>query len=70
MPSTDTARFVRLAGQTARFAWRTGRSAIFPGVTIGEGSTIGAAIVVTRSIPVGVVAVGNPRACNYSFTLK
>ncbi|WP_262904833.1 sugar O-acetyltransferase [Hymenobacter pini] len=33
---------------------------VMPGVTIGAGTTIGAGSVVTRSIPAGVVAVGNP----------
>ena len=33
---------------------------VLPGVTIGRGSIIGAGSVVTRSIPEGVVAVGNP----------
>ena len=31
-----------------------------PGVTIGDNSVIGAGSVVTRDIPEGVVAVGNP----------
>ena len=30
------------------------------GVTIGEGSIIGAGSVVTKDIPSGVIAVGNP----------
>lgn len=33
---------------------------ILPGVTIGSGSTIGAGSVVTKDIPAGVLAVGNP----------
>lgn len=33
---------------------------VLPGVTIGDGSVIGAGSVVTRDIPAGVVAVGNP----------
>ena len=34
--------------------------AAVPGVTIGDNSVIGAGSVVTRDIPEGVVAVGNP----------
>ena len=33
---------------------------ILPGVSIGDGSVIGAGSVVTRDIPSGVVAAGNP----------
>ena len=33
---------------------------ILPGVTIGAGSVIGAGAVVTKDVPEGVVAVGNP----------
>ena len=33
---------------------------VLPGVTIGEGTVIGAGSVVTRDIPANVVAVGNP----------
>ncbi|WP_252904562.1 hypothetical protein [Secundilactobacillus silagei] len=33
---------------------------ILPGVTIGEGTVIGAGSVVTKDIPDHVVAVGNP----------
>jgi maltose O-acetyltransferase len=33
---------------------------VLPGVTIGRGSIVGAGSVVTRSIPAGSVAVGNP----------
>ncbi|WP_237467884.1 sugar O-acetyltransferase [Vibrio stylophorae] len=40
--------------------WIGGQVTILPGVTIGRGSVIGAGSVVTRDIPAGVVAVGNP----------
>ena len=40
--------------------WIGGNCTILAGVTIGEGTTIGAGSVVTKSIPPGVVAVGNP----------
>ena len=33
---------------------------VLPGVSIGDGSVIGAGSVVTKDIPSGVVAVGNP----------
>ncbi|EPD86546.1 hypothetical protein HMPREF1529_00598 [Microbacterium sp. oral taxon 186 str. F0373] len=40
--------------------WLGGSVTILPGVTIGSDSIIGAGSVVTRDIPAGVVAVGNP----------
>lgn len=40
--------------------WIGGHTTILPGVTIGDGSVIGAGSVVTRNIPPHVVAVGNP----------
>lgn len=33
---------------------------VLPGVTIGPGATIGAGAVVTRDVPAGATAVGNP----------
>lgn len=41
-------------------AWLGGGVIVCPGVSIGAGSTIGAGSVVTRDIPAGVIAVGNP----------
>ena len=35
-------------------------STVMPGVSIGDNSVIGAGSVVTRSIPSGVIAYGNP----------
>ncbi len=40
--------------------WLGASITILPGVTIGDDTTIGAGSVVTRSIPAGCVAVGNP----------
>lgn len=40
--------------------WIGAGAIIVPGVTIGDGSVIGAGSVVTKDIPSGVVAVGNP----------
>jgi maltose O-acetyltransferase len=43
-----------------RDVWVGGGAIICPGVTIGDGAVIGAGSVVTRDIPGGVVAAGNP----------
>jgi len=40
--------------------WIGGGAIVCPGVTIGANTTIGAGSVVTRDIPDGVLAVGNP----------
>ena len=40
--------------------WIGGSVTILPGVTIGDNVTIGAGSVVTKDIPSGVVAAGNP----------
>lgn len=40
--------------------WIGGGVVVTPGVTIGKGSVIGAGSVVTKDIPDGVVAAGNP----------
>ncbi len=40
--------------------WIGGNAVILPGVTIGRDTVIGAGSVVTRDIPAGVLAVGNP----------
>ncbi len=40
--------------------WIGGHSTILPGVTIGQGSTVGAGSVVTKDVPPGVIAAGNP----------
>lgn len=40
--------------------WIGAQVCVLPGVTIGDNTVIGAGSVVTRDIPSGVVAVGNP----------
>jgi maltose O-acetyltransferase len=41
-------------------AWLGGGAIVLPGVTIGENTVVGAGAVVSRDLPPGVVAVGNP----------
>ena len=40
--------------------WLGGGVIVLPGVTIGAGTVVGAGAVVTKDLPAGVVAVGNP----------
>lgn len=40
--------------------WLGGGVIVCPGVTIGEATVVGAGAVVTKDVPPGVVAVGNP----------
>ena len=40
--------------------WFGGACIILPGITIGDGSTVGAGSVVTRDVPSQCVVVGNP----------
>jgi acetyltransferase-like isoleucine patch superfamily enzyme len=40
--------------------WLGARVIVLPGVRIGEGAVVGAASVVTKSIPAGAIAVGIP----------
>jgi maltose O-acetyltransferase len=43
-----------------RNVWIGGGAIILPGVTIGDNAVIGAGSVVTRDVPAGVTAFGNP----------
>lgn len=43
-----------------RGCWIGANAVLLPGVTIGENTVIGAGSIVTKDIPSGVVAVGNP----------
>ena len=49
-------------------AWLGGGVIVCPGVRIGERAVIGAGSVVTRDVPAGVLAVGNP--CRVVRTLE
>lgn len=40
--------------------WIGGNTIIMPGVTIGDGAVIGAGSMVTKDVPPGVLAYGNP----------
>jgi maltose O-acetyltransferase len=40
--------------------WLGGDVKVVPGVTIGDGTIIGTGSIVTKDIPAGVIAVGNP----------
>ena len=40
--------------------WIGANVVVNPGVTIGEGSVIGSGAVVTKDVPAGVIAAGNP----------
>jgi maltose O-acetyltransferase len=40
--------------------WVGAGAIVLPGVTVGRGSIVGAGSVVTREVPAGVVAAGNP----------
>jgi acetyltransferase-like isoleucine patch superfamily enzyme len=51
----------KLKGATLRSHCRVGMNAVvLPGVTVGEGSVIGAGSIVTKDIPDMSIAFGNP----------
>jgi maltose O-acetyltransferase len=52
----ELGRPVRIGGNV----WIGGGALILPGVTIGDDAIIGAGTVVTRDVPPGATAVGNP----------
>ncbi len=43
-----------------RNVWIGGNAVVNPGVTIGDDTVVGSGSVVTRSLPAGVLAAGNP----------
>lgn len=40
--------------------WLGGGAIVCPGLSIGDNTVVGAGSVVTRSLPAGVLAAGNP----------
>ena len=48
--------------------WLGGGVIVLPGVTIGADTVVGAGAVVSRDLPAGVVAVGNPARISRSTT--
>ena len=50
----------RVRGRCLSFVWLGGGAIVLPGVGIGDYTVVGAGAVVTRDLPAGVVAVGNP----------
>jgi acetyltransferase-like isoleucine patch superfamily enzyme len=52
----ESARPIRIGND----CWIGGAAIILPGVTIGDGVTVGAGSVVTRDVPARSVVVGNP----------
>ena len=55
-PYVTTARPVSIGDR----CWIGGGAILLPGVTIGDGTTVGAGSVVTRPLPPNTVAAGNP----------
>jgi maltose O-acetyltransferase len=47
--------------------WLGGGVIVLPGVTIGDDTVVGAGAVVTRDLPSGVVAIGNPARVHRSI---
>lgn len=52
--------FKELFARTRENLWVGGNTVINPGVTIGDNVIIGSGSVVTKDIPSGVIAAGNP----------
>lgn len=53
---TELAKGIKIGDRV----WLGGNSIILPGVTVGEGSTVGAGSVVTKDVPPYTVVAGNP----------
>jgi acetyltransferase-like isoleucine patch superfamily enzyme len=60
MPIIDQGHYAPKPVVLEKGCWIGANVIILPGVKIGKNSVIGAGSIVTRTIPAGVVAVGNP----------
>jgi acetyltransferase-like isoleucine patch superfamily enzyme len=56
----DMTRGLYLHTRIGRHCFIGGNSLIMPGVTIGDGSIVGAGSVVTKNVPAGSMVAGNP----------
>lgn len=56
----DMTRGVYLHTRIGRRCFIGARSMILPGITVGDGSIVGAGSVVTRDVPPGCIVAGNP----------
>lgn len=60
IPIIDQGHYVSEPVVLKKGCWLGANVIVLPGVTIGENSVVGAGSLVTRSIPDGVLAAGNP----------
>ena len=56
----DMTRGLYMHTRIGRHCFVGGNSLIMPGITIGDGSIIGAGSVVTKNVPPGTMVAGNP----------
>jgi maltose O-acetyltransferase len=59
-PAADDARTMRERMLVGDDVWLGGGAIVLPGVTTGADTVAGAGSVLTRDLPAGVVAVGDP----------
>lgn len=60
VPIIDQGHYVSEPIVLKKGCWLGANVIVLPGVTIGENSVVGAGSLVTKSIPAGVLAAGNP----------
>lgn len=60
IPIIDQGHYISEPVTLKKGCWLGANVIVLPGVTIGENSVVGASSLVTKSIPAGVLAAGNP----------